>query len=236
MSERKRKDLIASGRAVSEVSSYSHEPIEPDVLDAVRFVGTALGPFWAEDPSKGSADAAFASIADMDIDHAGAEWPFVDDAVAQGALALMQKGLTEDADDAMKWEFRRLFEGPAAKAAPPWGSVYTDYENVIFGASTLALREWVRDRGVVRATDGRKPEDHIGLMLEQMAWIAANRPELLREYLGDHLLTWVSHFLDIVEDATVHDFYRGLARLTDASLAGIRDELGVDVVEPRFYR
>ena len=94
----------------------------------------------------------------------------------------------------------------------------------------------MRDQGIERTTDDRTPEDHIGLMLALMAWIARNRPEVLDEYLREHLLTWSSHFLDALAAASEHPFYEGLARLTKASLEGIRDELGIDVVYSRFFR
>ncbi len=38
-----------------------------------------------------------------------------------------------------------------ALPAPPWGSVWLDKENVLFGDSTLALREWMRANGIGHA-------------------------------------------------------------------------------------
>lgn len=196
--------------------------------------------------------------------------------------------------DALVWEYRRLFVGPAAKAAPPWGSVYTDRECVIFGRSTLALREWLRHVGVdflgkgalepagvcdreAGAPDGavpdmpahgvpaseasvaavpapddaapsatdapdipnpmsNEPEDHIGLMLLLMSWLARNRPELLSEYLSEHLLTWAPHFLQLVQSQAAHPFFKGLGQLTELSLAGLEGALQLKVSIPRFYR
>lgn len=140
------------------------------------------------------------------------------------------------ADDDLMWEYRRLFVGPAEKPAPPWGSVYTDRECVVFGASTLDLRAWMREHGIARTTDEKTPEDHIGLMLALMAWIAANQPADLDEYLRLHLLTWSSHYLDELAEAAEHPFYEGLARLTKASLEGIQAARRIDVEYPRFYR
>ena len=208
-----------------------------DVLEAVAFVGEALAPFFLNDPVKGEAGQAFAAMAALDASAAAAEWPFADGDEALAALRLMADGLAAGAgDDALVWEFRRLFVGPAPKPAPPWGSVYTDRECVVFGASTLELRRWMRERGIARQADDRTPEDHIGLMLALMAWIARNQPADLDEYLQKHLLTWSSHFLDQLAEAAEHPFYEGLARLTKASLEGIQAELGLDVVYPRFYR
>ena len=165
------------------------------------------------------------------------EWPFVDEAEARCDLDLMRSGLAEGIDaDGLVWEYRRLFIGPAPKPAPPWGSVYTDRECVVFGATTLELRAWMRSHGIARQADDKTPEDHMGLMLVLMAWIARNQPQDLGEFLRLHLLTWSSHFLDQLIEAAGQPFYEGLARLTKASLEGIQAELGLDVVYPRFYR
>ena len=207
------------------------------VLEAVAFAGEALAPFFLQDPAKGEAGEAFAAMAALDPKTAAAEWPFVDEAGACEALGMMVTGLAAGTqDNALVWEYRRLFVGPGKKPAPPWGSVYTDRDCVVFGESTLALRDWMRGRGIARTTDERTPEDHIGLMLALMAWVARNQPAALDDYLSLHLLTWSSHFLGRLEDVAEHPFYRGLARLTRASLEGIQRDRGLTVVYPKFYR
>lgn len=226
------------------MSEQAGAPIAEDVMEAVAFAGEALAPFFLQDPAKGDAGAAFAAMASLDADAAAGEWPFADPAEAREGLRLMVDGLAasrgEDGafepDDDLTWEYRRLFVGPAAKPAPPWGSVYTDRECVVFGASTLELRRWMRERGIARTTDEKTPEDHIGLMLALMAWIAREQPADLDDYLRLHLLTWAPHFLEELAAAAEHPFYEGLARLTKATLEGLRDELGLDVAVPRFYR
>ncbi|WP_270298211.1 molecular chaperone TorD family protein, partial [Eggerthella sinensis] len=122
------------------------------------------------------------------------------------------------------------------KPAPPWGSVYTDRECVVFGATTLELRAWMRAHGVQRASDERTPEDHIGLMLGLMAYLARTQPGDLDGFLRLHLLPWSSHLLSALEEAAEHPFYEGLALLANSSLEGIRQVRDLDVVQPRFYR
>lgn len=212
-------------------------PDQADVLEAVAFLGETLAPFFLQDPAKGTAGAAFEAMAALDPDAAAAEWPLVEADEARRDLGLMLEGLANGAqDDAVVWEFRRLFVGPAPKPAPPWGSVYTDRECVVFGESTLALRAWMRERGIARTTDDKTPEDHIGLMLALMAWIARNQPEDLDDFLRLHLLPWSSHFLDQLIEAADQLFYEGLARLTKASLEGVQAARGIEVTYPRFYR
>ncbi|RDB67103.1 Tat proofreading chaperone DmsD [Gordonibacter pamelaeae] len=208
-----------------------------DVLEGIAFVGETLGPFFLQDPKTGEAGAAFQALAALDVDAAAAEWPFAGEAEARACLALMKEGLAHGIeDDDLVWEYRRLFVGPAPKPAPPWGSVYTDRECVVFGESTLALRAWMRAQGIARLVDDKTPEDHIGLMLVLMAWIARNQPADLDDYLRLHLLPWSPHFLDELAEAAKQPFYEGLARLAKASLEGIQSERALDVAYPRFYR
>ena len=214
--------------------------IEPEVLQGIAFVGRSLGPFFRYDPARelDIIGPSYDAIAQANAQAAAAEWPFVDDKVAFRALCLMQEGLEDDLDeDAIVWEYRRLFVGPAHKAAAPWGSVYTDKDGVMFGASWVELRNWMRTNGLAVSEErSREPEDHIGLMLELMAWLAEERPELVADFLRLHLLTWAGHFLALMEDVAQHPFFEALAILTAASLAGIQETLGLQVETPRFYR
>lgn len=216
-----------------------------EVLRDIAFLGEALTPFFLNDPRTGAAGASFAAIAALDAKEAAATWPFAAPKAAEEAFGLMVGGLSASfdarsgsfcADDELTWEYRRLFIGPAPKPAPPWGSVYTDRDQVMFGASTLALRAWMRAAGIARTQDEGMPEDHIGLMMALMAWIARDRPELLDDYLRLHLLTWSSHFLDELAAAAAHPFYKGLALLAKESLEGAGRARGLQVEYPRFYR
>ena len=213
------------------------EATEP--VDAIVFAGASLAPFFLNDPRTGDAADAFAALAELDVAAAAAQWPFAGDEIAavESALAAMKEGLAAGADhDDVVWEYRRLFVGPGHLPAPPWGSVYTDRECVVFGESTLALRAWMRAVGVERLADERTPEDHIGLMLALLSFLAAERSELVDDYLRDHLLTWAPHYLEALEEAAEQPFYAGLARLTRLTLAGLQRERGLTVELPRFYR
>lgn len=217
--------------------SMNESIMRDDLRERVMFIGNTLGPFFLEDPRKGNIQEAFNAIAALDPNEAAEEWPFVEVATVQPLLQQMREGAASGSDaEELMWEYRRLFVGPAVKPAPPWGSVYTDRECVVFGRSTLALRAWLREKGIERLGDERSPEDHIGLLLLLMAWIADNKPELLGEYLRLHVLTWSSHFLEQLVEIAQHPFYQGLAGLTKESLEGIQDELKLEVEYPRYYR
>lgn len=206
----------------------------------LSLIGSVLGPFFLNDPAHDAAclKPGFDALVSLDLEAAATEWPFVASDLAHDALAQMRFGLEKGyANEALVWEYRRLFIGPAPKPAPPWGSVYTDKDRVVFGAFTLELRAWMRKRGVARAkTASEEPEDHIGTMLVLLSWLSDERPDLVQEFLKDHLLTWSSHFLIELEQAAQHPFYEGLARLTRLSLEGAQEALDLHVEHPRYYR
>lgn len=208
------------------------------VREAVMFVGQTLGPLFLDDPRhEEQVVPAIKAFAALDVDAAAEEWPFVEADDARGALALMKEGAQAGAQsDEVVWEYRRLFVGPAPKPAPPWGSVYTDRECVVFGGTCLELRQWMREVGIERLGDEKDPEDHIGLMLLLVAWIAEHRPEVLEDCLRLHVLPWSSHLLEELEDAAEQPLYKGLARLARMSLEGMQEAFGIEVAYPRFYR
>lgn len=215
--------------------------LNDEMREGIVFIGSALGPLYLSDPKLDAEKVApvFKAIQDLDVDEASRDWPFAAQDVVHVYLTWMQDGLSHGAseDPDLIWEYRMLFVGPDKKAAPPWGSVYTDKDMVTFGASTMQLRDFLRLNGVhVARMASDEPEDHVGTMLELMAWICANKPELLEEYLQEHFLTWASHFLEQAEHAAEQPFYRGLAGLTRVSLEAIQEKLGLQVDYPRFYR
>lgn len=203
-------------------------------LDAAAFVGSTLGPLFLWEPAASENAALMKSLAALDPAAAAQEWPLVDAATAAPPLEALVQGATDPST--LTWEYRRLFVGPAPKAAPPWGSVYTDKDQVIFGRSTLDLRQWMRQVGVASRAGEGEPEDHIGLMLTMMAWLAQRKPEAMDEFLQLHFLTWAPHFFDTVIDATCHPFYGAAATLAKCSLAGIQTTLALPVKKPKFYR
>src|SRR5476649_2298593 len=163
-----------------------------------------------------------------------AEWPFLSAEAASEAEHLFKKSVSyaESFDEA----FQRLFVGPYALPAPPWGSVYLDRESVLFGDSTLNLRKWMRLHGIETHQVHAEPEDHIGLMLMMSAWLAENSPALLEEFLATHLFPWAFRCLTLLEQGAVHPFYQGIAQLTQTTLAGWKDECSLAAVVHELYR
>ena len=195
-----------------------------------------LGSLFSVDPviDEGGPEL-FDSIAAMDVDEEAEPWPFVERDVCASLLSVMKDGASGDRIELARM-YRRLFIGPMPMQAPPYGSVYTDRDQVLFGEATLELRAWLNRVGIGIAKDEAAPEDHIGTMLSLLAWIIETKPQVLDEYLAEHLLTWAPHYLDELESAAQEGFYVALAQLTRLTLEGLREELKLEVVEPRFYR
>lgn len=162
------------------------------------------------------------------------EWPYGGtERLQQIADSLAGNVASGESDDEA---FQRLFVGPYALPAPPWGSVYLDRESVLFGDSTLELRDWMRLHGIELHKVQAEPEDHIGLMLMMSAWLAENSPELLEEFLATHLFTWVFRYLALLEQGAEHPVYQGIARLTKVTLQGWQQQCELAVIEHELYR
>ncbi|AJJ69920.1 Tat proofreading chaperone DmsD [Yersinia pseudotuberculosis] len=132
--------------------------------------------------------------------------------------------------------WQRLFIGPYALPAPPWGSVYLDKDMVLFGDSTLKLRNWMQQRHVEVTLKQQEPEDHFGLLMMMAAWLAEHQPVDLPVLLADHLLPWSYRYLALLQSDAGHPFYQGLAQLTTLTLAHWQHELQVTPAGVELYR
>ncbi len=135
---------------------------------------------------------------------------------------------------AQAWQ--RLFVGPWALPSPPWGSVWLDRESVLFGDSTLALRQWMREKGIQFEMKQNEPEDNFGSLLLMAAWLAENgRQTECEELLAWHLFPWSTRFLDVFIEKAEHPFYRALGELARLTLAQWQSQLLIPVaVKPLF--
>ncbi|WP_288219356.1 Tat proofreading chaperone DmsD [uncultured Adlercreutzia sp.] len=217
----------------------STSPWPQDSLDDLAGVCDILAPLFLEDPVKGSIGEELDALAVLDGGEAAADWPFAANAseVESFLNQLAAGAASEDkARAALAREYRRLFVGPAKLPAPPWGSVYTDKEGVIFGEGNLRLRAWLRDHGISRLDDAHVPDDHIGNVLQLAALLATEQPDTLDEFLSLHVLPWAPHYLALLEAAAEHPFYASLAALTRATLEGARETRELSIEEPEFFR
>ena len=134
-----------------------------------------------------------------------------------------------EAIDELAIDHARLFVGPFALLAPPFGSVYLEGERRLMGDSTLAVGECYREAGLEVASGFNGTPDHIAAELEFMHFLVIKELEALatgdliraqhfrqkqRSFLERHLAAWVPNFSRSVEEQAQTGFYRDLAIAT----------------------
>lgn len=195
---------------------------------SMQLLGTAL----LESPKTDDFAQALATLRGIDL---AADWPFGDRERVARAARLVAAGRDEDEQELLV-EYTRLFRGPARMPAPPWGSVYMDRDQVLYGWTWLELRSWLREHGITATYSENDPEDNFARLLCLAATLVQERPELLAEFLGDHLLCWSGHFLDLLEPGCRTSTYQGLACLAHATLDDVQDLMGIEPPHRRMHR
>lgn len=195
--------------------------------DAVALSARTLGALFSFSPDSAQAAPLVAALRDGSWQ---AQWPFP---LAESLVA----GFAAASDEALPQAWQRLFIGPWALPAPPWGSVWLDKENVLFGDSTLALREWMRANGIAHAAQSQEPEDYFGTLLLLAAWLCeSGQEEAFSQLLAWHLLPWSGRFLAVFIAGAGHPFYQSLAELAQATLAEWQRQLPIAVADKPLYR
>jgi TorA maturation chaperone TorD len=139
-------------------------------------------------------------------------------------------------------DYARLFVGPYALLAPPYGSVYLDRERQVMGNSTMDVCTRYEEAGLELAGHFKEPPDHIAAELEFLYFLifkaldAAEHADMesfsrylekRKHFLSDHLGAWISDFQWNVEEKAETNFYKNLARATGAIIQKDLDELVV---------
>jgi TorA maturation chaperone TorD len=196
-----------------EVSmSYPQEDLE-SILAARRYLYSLFQSLLGNEPSSEQFQAisfplvreAFAILALEDTD---------------GFLCVLEQMSVDNAE--LKGEYTRLFIGPNKLPAPPWESVYTTGERVIFQRSTLEIRNFYRSQGLIPRMYPKVADDHIALELDFLRLLAeraltafqTNERESYQEalaasldFLEEHLLKWVERFADDLMESKKGAFY-----------------------------
>lgn len=172
-----------------------------------QFLYRYLWRAFAAEPDETLLDVACGEHAQQACALAGEEAAHLQSDIAPAAMALREAGGLE----ALRTAYTRLFVGPAALPAPPWESVYTSGENLIFQKSTLDVRAAFRAAGYQAAGYLREADDHLATELDFMAVLAESASQafergdvvdtraLLKtqsEFLDQHLGVWTGAFAD----------------------------------------
>jgi TorA maturation chaperone TorD len=154
------------------------------------------------------------------------------DSEASPYITLMRSewvGLGNENND-LRVDFARLFVGPYALLAPPYGSVYLDGERRVMGSSTMDVHTRYLNAGLEIAAHFKEPPDHIAVELEFMHFLVVKEIEAILHsdadvaikyfdhqevFLKKHLAAWVPQFVSHVAENATTDFYKHLARATD---------------------
>lgn len=195
--------------------------------DAVALSARTLGALFSYAPNSAENAPLVAAFQDGSWQQ---QWPFP-------VAAPLASGFAASAEETLPEAWQRLFIGPWALPAPPWGSVWLDKESVLFGDSTLALRQWMRENGIALEADGNEPEDHFGTVLLLAAWLCETEQDaLFAQLLAWHLLPWSGRFLSVFVDHAAHPFYQALGQLAQATLAQWQENLPIAVAQKPLYR
>ncbi len=196
--------------------------------DARAAAWTVLAQLLAAAPEQASLDA----VRDEAL---LAQWPLPLDADAERGLALLRasREAGEDAR-AVADDHLRLFRGAGPVLAPPWASVYTSQDGLVFDEETLRVRAVYAAHGLQVPQLHREPDDHISnelafcttLLLRALdAAEAGDDDAALRcaadhdAFVRDHLALFAPEFFALVSKNATTDFHRGVAALGVHALA-----------------
>ena len=141
----------------------------------------------------------------------------------------------------------RLFVGPFALLAPPFGSVYLERERRLMADSTQAVDRCYREVGLELAEGFNGTPDHIAAELEFMHVLVIQALDALTQgeldcarrcdqkqgsFLERHLAAWVPEFSRSVEEHAGTRFYQGLAAATRMFIQGELDQTRSDLPAP----
>jgi TorA maturation chaperone TorD len=141
------------------------------------------------------------------------------------ASSMIASGGAED----LAVNYARLFVGPFALTAPPYGSVHMEGERKCMGESTLDAAKCYAEFGLGAAEGYHDALDHIAVELEFMHFLCSQELSALskeepedahylksrqRYFLERHLAVWITAFTSSVEEHAQSSYYRNLAQAT----------------------
>ncbi|CAM4443492.1 molecular chaperone TorD family protein [Vibrio agarivorans] len=162
----------------------------------------------------------------------------VDAQEQESAFSDWCKTVNSELKDTLNQDFFLLFEGGEIMVAPPWGSVYLDREEVIFGDSTVAYRQFLREHGIELDTGMREPEDQFGLMLFAVSQFLEQQTDItiVKSLFADHLFPWCYRYLELVQEHALSNSYKQLAGLAQQWCEAVQELLVIEPKALKLYR
>ncbi|MDO6678068.1 MULTISPECIES: molecular chaperone TorD family protein [unclassified Shewanella] len=138
----------------------------------------------------------------------------------------MKRSLNKHSFTELRNDFNQLFVGPGVKSAYPWGSVYTDKDNLVCGQSCVEFEQFCKRNKIDVTPPQKGPSDHIGLILAVLAnLLSENRSDLASMLICDHLKPWLPQFIRCVDTHSQTEFYRGVGLLIGITLNDLQIKL-----------
>ncbi|WP_229359787.1 TorD/DmsD family molecular chaperone [Ferrimonas aestuarii] len=152
------------------------------------------------------------------------------------ACGRIEQSIEKDGFDAIERDFYRLFIGPGTALAYPWGSVYTDRENLVCGQTMVNFKAFCRGNDIALQTEHTEPVDHIGLMLAVLVELLnRNDGAAVNELLSEHLMPWAPRLFELVLEHGTTDYMKGFAILAGQLLSALVESRGLIVTNKRLY-
>lgn len=138
-------------------------------------------------------------------------------------------------------EYTHLLIGPHKLLAPPWESVYSSKERLLFQESTLKVRQVYVKHNFIPAEYPHVADDHLALELDFMANLsnltekAYDEQDMERvlwlldeqkSFLKEHLLAWVPEFAEKIQESPTLYLYPNMATMLKEFL-----EIQLEVIE-----
>ncbi|WP_304425818.1 molecular chaperone [uncultured Adlercreutzia sp.] len=180
-----------------------HRPTEEDITNMV-----ATRTLFAEEPFCQAAPEGSRALAAV-LDGAAAQ--------EDGVAALARE---------VQLDHTYLFRMTGQSRTTPYESVYRTDEAIMFGETLLDVRRYLAEAGLRLDSELNEPEDHAGLeFMLAAALLSQGRTDEARAFLSDHLLVFGPLYLANLEKRAQSGYYRAIAVLCAAALAGAAEAL-----------
>jgi len=169
-----------------------------------------------------------------------------DRALAEGVIYL-KKFIAAPPPDALTElavDYAKMFAGFAKDCPFPYESVYTSEERLMMQEARDEVLELYRQEKFEAYLQNSEPEDHLANELEFMVFLNQKMAENLidgemklalkyqdkqKGFLETHLNNWVPLLCKDMEKMAQTDFYRGIAKITPATLTSLTKLLSADL-------